>query len=136
MVVVTTRQQRLSPPRRLFLLALNAVGAAAALGFAVRGLYSPDYIQPAQTTTPLTSFWAASSAVRTCAVTAPLLASVLLRQGAAPEMLAVAGLIQLGDSALGVWQRKPAMTLAPAVMGALHLASARWQGAVRQSATG
>jgi len=64
--------------------------------------------------------------VRTCAVTAPLLGSVLLRGRAAPELLAVAGLVQLGDSALGVWQRKPDMTLAPAVMGVLHLASARW----------
>ncbi len=38
----------------------------------------------------------------------------------------MAGLVQHGDSALGVQQRKPDMTLAPAVMGVLHLASARW----------
>jgi len=38
----------------------------------------------------------------------------------------MAGLVQHGDSALGTQQRKPDMTLAPAVMGLLHLASARW----------
>lgn len=105
-------------------LALDTVGAALSLGFAVRGVLHPGYVHPSRTSTPLASFWARSSAARTCAVSAPLLGSVLLRGRAAPELLAVAGLAQLGDSALGVWQRTPGMALAPAVMGLVHLASA------------
>jgi len=44
---------------------------------------------------------------------------------ASPELLTVAGLVQLGDSALGIRQRNASMTLAPAAMGLVHLASAR-----------
>ncbi len=97
-----------------------------AAGFAVRGLRHPDYVQPSQPVTSLTSFWAASSAVRTWAVTAPLVGSLLVDGRATPTLLTVAGLVQFGDSALGLWQRKPDMTIAPAVMGTVHLASARW----------
>ena len=122
----TARRVRTLRRARHGLLALNAVGATASAAFAVRGLRRPDYVQPSQPVTSLTSFWAASSAVRTWAVTVPLVGSVLLRARAAPTLLTVAGVVQLGDCALGVWQRKPGMTLAPAVMGLVHLASARW----------
>ena len=91
----------------------------------MRGLHRPSYVQPSQDASPLASLWAASSAVRTAAITASLLGSLLLRGRAAPELLTVAGLVQVGDSALGAWQRKPDMILAPAVMGLVHLASAR-----------
>ena len=124
--VMVTRRPRPSPTARRTLLTVNAVGAAASFGFAVRGLHRPAYVQPLQDASPLASFWAASSAVRTTAITASVLGSALLRERAAPEMLTVAGLVQLGDSALGAWQRKPDMTLVPAVMGLVHLVSARW----------
>lgn len=107
------------------LVALNALGAGASLGFAVRGLLRPAYVQPSSGSTPLAAFWAASSAVRTACVTVPLLGSMLLRGRVSPELLAVAGSVQLGDAALGVWQRKPDMAMAPALMGLVHLASAR-----------
>jgi hypothetical protein len=74
---------------------------------------------------PPAQFWAASSAVRTWAVTVPLLAALAQQGRPAPQLLVVAGLIQLGDSALGAWQRKPDMTVAPALMGLIHLSSAR-----------
>ncbi len=104
---------------------LNVVGAAASAGFAARGVIRPEYVQPTQTASPLTSFWAVSSAVRSWAITLPLVGSLTVTGRAAPQLLAVAGLAQLGDSALGIWQRKPEMTAAPAAMGIVHLASAR-----------
>lgn len=110
---------------RRSLLVFNAVGATASAAFAARGVIRPEYVRPAQAGSPLTSFWAASSAVRSWAIAVPLVGSVVITGRAAPELLVVAGLAQLGDSALGIWQRKPDMTVAPAAMGLVHLASAR-----------
>jgi len=122
------------------LLAVNGVGIAVAAISAARGLARPGYILPGGalpggSKEPLTQFWAASSAVRTWAVAAALLTG-LTRPGPLPgQLLAVAGLVQLGDAGLGLWQRKPDMTLVPAAMGLIHLASAcRWSRARRPSA--
>lgn len=125
MSIMVTRRTRPQTTAQQALLAVNVAGAAASLGFAVRGLLRPSYVRPTEAGSPLASFWSASSAVRTCALTVPLIRSVLLRDRVAPEVLAVAGLVQVGDSALGAWQRKPAMALAPLAMGLVHLASAR-----------
>lgn len=112
---------------RSTLLALNGAGATAAAIFAAVGLIQPSYVEAGASSTPtsLTGFWAASSAVRTWAVTIPLLGGLALTGRPAPQLLTVAGLVQLGDSALGIRQRNLAMTLAPGAMGLLHLASAR-----------
>lgn len=110
---------------RRSVLALNAMGAAAAAGFAVRGVLRPEYVQPNRSADPLASFWAASSAVRTAAVAVPLLVSLARGDRSTPTLLAIAGAVQLGDSLLGIQRRNPGMALAPAVMGALHLATAR-----------
>ncbi len=109
---------------RAILLA-NGAGAAAAAVFAAVGLVNPGYVDTADRPGPLTRFWAASSAVRTWSITAPLLVAVATRARPSPHLLATAGLVQLGDSALGIWQRNPRMALAPAIMGAVHLASSR-----------
>ena len=110
---------------RRALLALNIAGAAAAAGFAARGVASPGFVRPDEAVTPLARFWAASSAVRTWSTPIPLVAALASGHRAAPALLVVAGAVQLGDSALGIWQRKPDMTAAPAVMGTVHLVSAR-----------
>lgn len=110
---------------RTSLLVLNAVGATVSAAFAARGVLRPEYVQPTQTGSSLTSFWAASSAVRSWAITVPLVGSLGVAGRAAPQLLVVAGLAQLGDGALGIWQRRPDMTVAPAAMGLVHLASAR-----------
>ncbi|MDQ2811633.1 MAG: hypothetical protein M3Z75_07070 [Actinomycetota bacterium] len=55
----------------------------------------------------------------------PLLAALVRQRRLSPELLTVAGLVQLGDSALGIRQHNPRMTLAPALMGIVHLATAR-----------
>ena len=107
------------------ILIVNTLGATAASAFAIRGLTRPEYVQPGSPTHPITRFWAASSAVRTVAFTIPLLGQAATTRRLEPQLLTVAGLVQLGDSALGIWQRKADMALAPALMGIVHLASAR-----------
>jgi hypothetical protein len=112
---------------RAALLVLNGAGALIATGFAAAGLARPSIAEPqsgAEANT-LTSFWAASSAVRTFAITGPLLTSLLTHRGPSPQILTAAGIVQLGDAALGLRQRNTFMTLAPAVMGAIHLITAR-----------
>lgn len=106
------------------LIALNAAGAAAAAAFAALGAARPDYIDRDKGPNAPAGFWAASSAVRTWAITIPLLAALLRHERLSPELLAIAGLVQLGDSALGIRQHNPRMTLAPALMGIVHLATA------------
>ena len=110
------------------MLAVNGVGVTAAAVFAAAGVRRPGHVQPGSVTSPLTGFWAGSSAVRTWAVSVPLLAGILHSGRPAPQLLVVAGLIQLGDAALGVRQHNPPMTVLPAVMGLIHLASARVLG--------
>ncbi len=107
------------------LLALNAIGAAAAAGFAAAGLIRPDYVELAASNSALTRFWAASSAVRTWALTLPLLASMARHRTTSSELLFVAALVQLGDAAIGLQRGNRRMTVAPAVMGTVHILSAR-----------
>jgi len=106
-------------------LLANAVGAAAAAVFAAAGLARPSYVQSGSSSSSLTEFWAASSAVRTWAITVPLLAGVIRGGRPAPQLLAAAGLVHLGDAALGVWQRNASMAVFPTAMGLVHLGSAR-----------
>lgn len=106
---------------------LNGAGALIATGFAAAGLAKPSIAEPrsgAEVTT-LTRFWAASSAIRTVAITGPLLTSLLTHRGASPQLVSAAGIVQLGDAVLGLRQRNTFMTLAPAAMGAIHLITAR-----------
>ena len=115
----------INPAARRVIVTVNAAGAVVAAAFAARGLARPDYVHPGSASTPTTRFWAASSAVRTWAVTVPLLTDVIADRRPQRHLLIAAGLVQLGDSVLGLWQRKAAMAVAPAIMGAIHLASAR-----------
>ena len=112
---------------RTALLLVNGAGALVATGFAVAGLARPSVAGPGSDGPPsrLTGFWAASSAVRTVAITGPLLAGLVARRAASPHLLTAAGIVQLGDAALGLRQRNAFMAIAPAVMGGIHLATAR-----------
>lgn len=112
---------------RTILLVVNGVGALIATGFAGAGLARPSIAEPdsdAKSNT-LSAFWAASSAIRTWAITGPLLVSLLTRRGPSPQIVTAAGVVQLGDAALGLRQRNTFMTIAPAVMGVIHLITAR-----------
>jgi hypothetical protein len=110
---------------RSAVLVVNGLGTAAAAAFAAAGLARPDYARPATSVSSLTRFWSAASAVRTWSLSAPLLIALMRERRSAPELLRVAGLVQLGDSALGIWQRNPRMAIFPAAMGLVHLTSAR-----------
>lgn len=108
------------------LLVVNGVGVVAAAAFSAVGVHRPGYVSHAEPVTPLATFWTTSSAVRTWALAGPLL--IALRRsdsGSRSALLVVAGLTQLGDAVLGVRRRDPAMSTAPAVMGVVHLLSAR-----------
>ena len=118
------------------MLVVNGLGAAGSAVLGVVGVVRPDYVRPGSAATPLTRFWSASSAVRTAAVAVPLLQALARRRAEAPALLTVAGLVQLGDSALGLWQRKPNMATAPAVMGVVHLISARHLRRTRRQRSG
>lgn len=110
---------------RSAVLLVNGVGIAAAAAFATTGLARPNYARPAASVSSLTRFWSAASAVRTWSLAAPLLIALVRERRSAPELLRVAGLVQLGDSALGIWQRNLRMAVVPAAMGLVHLKSAR-----------
>ncbi len=107
------------------MLVLNGLGIAAAAAFATTGLARPDYVRPAVSVSSLARFWSAASAIRTWSLAGPLLTALARDSRSAPELLTVAGLVQLGDSALGLWQRNPRMAVFPAAMGLVHLRSAR-----------
>lgn len=107
------------------LVALNAAGILAATAFAAIGAARPGYVDREAASSPPIEFWTASSAIRTWAITIPLLGTLVRHGRLSPELLAVAGLVQFGDSALGIRQRNPQMTLASALMGVVHLATAR-----------
>ncbi|MEP6651570.1 MAG: hypothetical protein ABJA74_16900 [Lapillicoccus sp.] len=115
---------------------VNAAGAVAATAFAGLSLARPGYVDRRAALNSLTGFWAASSTVRTWAITIPLLDVMIRQRRLSPELLAVAGLVQLGDSALGIRQHNPRMTLAPALMGTVHLATAWRIAAHRRRVTG
>ncbi len=106
----------------------NIAGATAAAVFAGIGLARPNHVLPGSSRSPLVDFWAASSAVRTWAIAVPLLVGMRHGRKPAPELLAVAGLVQLGDAALGLWQRNASMAVLPTAMGIVHLESARRLG--------
>ncbi len=110
---------------RSALLAVTAVGASASAVFAVVGLVRPGYVQPGSSVSPLAKFWAASSAGRTWVITGLLLVGIAREGRPAPQLLVTAGIVQLMDAGLGVWQRNPPMAVVPAAMGLVHLAAAR-----------
>ncbi len=114
---------------RTALLIANGLGAVAAAAFAAVGVRQPGYVDSAERVTPLAEFWTASSAVRTWALAGPLVFALTRPDsGSRSGLLLAAGLVQCGDAALGVRKRNPGMTVAPAIMGAVHLVSARVLG--------
>lgn len=105
--------------------ATNGLGIAAAAVFAGAGVARPNYSKPPASAKSLIAFWSASSAVRTWALTLGYLTPLARGERPSSDLLRVAGLVQLGDSALGIWQRNPRMAVFPALMGLVHLRCAR-----------
>jgi hypothetical protein len=111
---------------RTTLLVVNGVGALLAAAFAGAGVARPSIAEPKSTAKPntLAGFWSASSAIRTWAITGPFLITLLTGRPST-QLVTAAGIVQLGDAVLGFRQRNTAMTIAPAVMGVVHLITTR-----------
>ena len=104
---------------------LNAAGALVAAGYAVQGVVRTAPSGPRTPGMEVPHFWAAASAIRTCAITIPLLRGLANRRGPSPNLLRAAALVQFGDAYLGVRTRNVGMTVAPVAMGLVHLTTAR-----------
>ena len=115
--------RRGSPLLRILSVA-NVVGASASALFAIVGAVRPTFVRPGSQTNPLAQFWAASSAVRTLAVTSPLIWRTARGRQPSPQLLRTAGIVQLFDAGLGRQQHNPPMIVLPAIMGVVHLISA------------
>lgn len=114
--------RRVRPPRAV--LRLNGVGLAAAVGFAAVGALRPGHVSRRSRVDALSRFWAASSLVRTLGLAAPAVGPLLRGRAVPPRLLVTVGIVQLGDSVLGVRRGDPAMAVAPAAMGTVHLLTA------------
>ena len=110
---------------RQALVTANGLGLAASAALAVVGVGRPGFSTSRRDDGSLARFWSASSGVRTWGLLAGLISSSLRAGEPSADLLEVAGLVQLGDAALGVWQRNAGMTVLPALMGVVHLQTAR-----------
>ena len=116
------------------LRAANAVGALATAAFAVVGAARPGYVAPDEPVTPLAAFWSRAAAARTLPLSAAVLVELARRRSRTRvPLLVVAGLAQVGDTALGVARRNPGMALGSAGTAALHLATALGEQRSRRS---
>ncbi len=109
--------------RVVALTVLNVAALLSATLFSAAALRRPGLVRSGRRDRPLPTVLAAASAGRTWSITVPLLVAILRRRPPSRQLLISAGLIQLGDTAVNVWQRSP-QAAAPAVMSALHLVSA------------
>ncbi|WP_306191030.1 MULTISPECIES: hypothetical protein [unclassified Streptomyces] len=110
------------------LVVANAIAALISAGSSIAGALRPGIaLAHTEPVTAGTDMYARAYAAR--AVPLGLATAVVLladARAAAWPMLVVAGLAQVGDSALGARQRNLGMTLGAGVFAVLHLASAWW----------
>ncbi|MFF2144022.1 hypothetical protein [Kitasatospora sp. NPDC058190] len=111
------------------LLAANAVAALVSAGSSIAGVLRPGLALPGGgPVTAGTDLYARAYAVR--AVPLGLAVALLSLTGSTDAatwpLLAVAGLAQAGDSAIGVRYRNRGMTFGAGAFAVLHLVSAYW----------
>jgi hypothetical protein len=110
------------------LIAANGLASLTSAGFCIAGMIRPGLALPEGTAvnggTHLYANAYGARAIPLAAVTLALFA--LDDSSAAAPVLAVAGLAQIGDSAIGIQQRNRGMAISAGLLGVLHLASARW----------
>ncbi|MGA5816584.1 hypothetical protein ACPC54_01785 [Kitasatospora sp. NPDC094028] len=111
------------------LIAVNAAAALVSAGSSVAGVLRPGLALPGgEPVTTGTDLYARAYAAR--AVPLGLAVALLALTGAADAvmwpLLAVAGLAQAGDSAIGARYRNRGMTLGAGAFAVLHLVSACW----------
>ncbi|KDN81763.1 hypothetical protein [Kitasatospora cheerisanensis] len=110
------------------LLVANAVAALLGAGFGVAGAVRPGLVLAAdQPVTAGTHLYARAYAAR--ALPLGIATALVLAAGprdAAWPLVVVAGLAQVGDSAIGIRERNPGMAIGAGAAAALHLATACW----------
>ncbi|MFG2692419.1 hypothetical protein [Kitasatospora sp. NPDC048407] len=110
------------------LLVANAVAALLSAGSSVAGAIRPGLVLAAnEPITAGTRLYAGAYTVR--AVPLGLVTALVLAAGsraAAWPMLVVAGLAQVGDTAIGARQRNVGMTIGAGAAAVLHLTTAWW----------
>lgn len=110
------------------LLVANALGALVSAGSSVAAVARPGLVLPAdEPVTGGTHMYARAYAVRAVPLGfATALALWATDPATAWPMLTVAGLAQVGDSAIGARHRNTGMAVGGGVLAVLHLASAWW----------
>ncbi|MFF7356229.1 MULTISPECIES: DUF4267 domain-containing protein [Streptomyces] len=115
-----------SSTAQILLIAANSLASLASAGFCVAGMISPGLALPAGTAvnggTHLYANAYGARAIPLAAVTLALFA--MGDPSAVAPVLAIAGLAQLGDSAIGVQQRNKGMAVSAGLLAFLHLATA------------
>jgi hypothetical protein len=110
------------------LLGVNAVAALVSSGSALAGMLRPGLaLASGEAVTGGVRFYASAYALR--AAPLGLLTAALIAAGDRPALvpvLAVAGLVQVGDSMLGARRRHLGMAFGAGLFAALHLAAALW----------
>ncbi|MGW7386123.1 hypothetical protein [Streptomyces sp. NPDC054794] len=110
------------------LIAANGLASLTSAGFCIAGMARPGLALPkGMAVNGGTHLYANAYGARAIPLAAVTLALFAMgdRSTVAP-VLAIAGLAQIGDSAIGVQQRNKGMAICASLLGVLHLASAWW----------
>jgi len=107
---------------------INAAVTLASGGFAAAAAVKPGVLLPeGQEATPAATFYARYFAARSVPLAAMVVVLTLRKStNRLSALLVLAGLVQAADALIGASYRNRAQTLAPALVAAFHLASARW----------
>jgi hypothetical protein len=106
----------------------NGLAAVGSMAASVVGLIDPATMLPAGSEVSAgVDFYAQAYAARALPLGAALLFALASRSnwGLRP-LLVVAGLVQAGDSIIGVTQHNPGMAISAGTLAAIHLVSAWW----------
>ncbi|MFE0508428.1 hypothetical protein [Streptomyces sp. NPDC058964] len=113
---------------RAVLVAANSLASLTSAGFCIAGMIRPGLALPkGMAVNGGTHLYANAYGARAIPLAAVTLALFAVgdRSTVAP-VLAVAGLAQTGDFAIGLQQRNNGMAISAGLLGVLHLASAWW----------
>jgi hypothetical protein len=110
--------------------AITALNVLIASGFAIAGLVSPEAIlPPGSAPTGASLIFALYAAARTLPLALVTLAAIARRSASALSILGLlAGLIQLSDAAVGVFQNDAGKILGPLFIAGLQLHAVRIYG--------
>jgi hypothetical protein len=103
--------------------AITALNVLVASGFAIAGLFRPEYVLPVGSVQTQASFiFAMYAAARTLPLALMALAAIYQRSSSSLKVLGLlAGFIQFADGAVGLYQYDIGKTIGPLVIGALQM---------------